>query len=445
MPHDRYGHEHSTHSPAAIAAFEAASRAVAAHRLVGDSLAQALAAEPDCSSALALRSLGSAMLARAETMSTARSDAVAAEAALRRNGGGTGSEAAFVAAAKLACAGRFQDSAAVLETYLTGGARDFLAAKIAHALRFMCGQPQRMLAITDHLLKDWRASDPGYGFLLGCHAFGLEEIGRYGEAEATGREAVACEPEDAWGLHAVSHVMEMTGRTDEGIAWLEASRPLWPACNNFRFHLAWHLALFHVETGDHLAALALYDRDVMPAPSDDFRDMANAVSLLWRLQQSGVAIGSRWDGLREVAIKRQADMTYVFASVHYLMALVASNERKGVDVLLASLAARGATGGVDDQSVVARDVGIALAGVIAGRGHPAGSMMARLAPMLGRLGGSNAQRDVFMRTLLLAAHDCTDARALRRIARTRALLRKEDQFARRIAASRNVADMRGAA
>lgn len=444
MPHDCYGHEHSTRSSAAISAFELATRAVAAHRPVGDTLAKALAADPGCVSAIALRSLGAAFLARQETMHSAAEDARAAEAALDRIGAGTASERALVAAAKLASAGRMQSAALVLETHLAGGARDFLAAKVAHALRFMSGQPQRMLAITGMLLSGWRESDPGYGFLLGCHAFGLEEVGRYGEAEAAGRKAVACEPGDAWGLHAVSHVMEMTGRTDDGVAWLEASRPLWPACNNFRFHLAWHLALFHLEKGDHDAALVLYDREVMPAPSDDFRDMANAVSLLWRLRQSGIDVGARWNGLREVAMKRQADTSYVFASLHYLMALVATGERDAARRLISSLAARASAGPDDDQAIVARDAGIAVAGVIAGAGASGGAL-ARLAPMLGRLGGSNAQRDVFMRTLLVAARDGDDAAALRRIARTRALLRKEDRFARRITASRTPADMRGAA
>jgi hypothetical protein len=445
MPHDSYGHEHSTQSTAAISAFELATRAVAAHQPVGDALARALAADPDCVSAIALRSLGAALLAREETMHPAAADARSAEAALHRTGGGTESERALVAAARLASGGQLQSAALALETYLAGGARDFLAAKAAHALRFMCGQPQRMLAVTGLLLSGWRESDPGYGFLLGCHAFGLEEVGRFREAETAGRKAVACEPADAWGLHAVSHVMEMTGRTEDGVAWLEASRPVWPACNNFRFHLAWHLALFHLENGDHDAALALYDREVMPAPSDDFRDMANAVSLLWRLRQSGLDVGSRWNGLREVALKRQADTTHVFASLHYLMALVATGERDAARRLISSVAARADAGADEDQAIVARDVGIAMAGVIAGAAGGAGCSLARLAPMLGRLGGSNAQRDVFMRTLILAARDDGDTAALRRISRTRALLRKEDRFASCIAASRTVADMRGAA
>jgi hypothetical protein len=36
-------------------------------------------------------------------------------------------------------------------------------------------------------LPSWDAGVPGYGFVLGCHAFGLEETGDYAAAERAGR------------------------------------------------------------------------------------------------------------------------------------------------------------------------------------------------------------------------------------------------------------------
>lgn len=443
MTHDRYGHEHSAQSREAIAAFEQATRAVAAHRPIGDCLTRALDAEPEMVSALSLRSLGASLLARSETMTVAAADAKAARAALTRIGGGTEAERVLVEAAEAASTGRLQAGALTLETYLAGGANDFLAAKAAHALRFMSGQPQRMLAISSLMLARGTEADPGYGFLLGCHSFGLEELGRYQEAEAVGRRAVMLEPEDAWGLHSVSHVMEMTGRADEGIGWLEASRPLWPGCNNFRYHLAWHLALFYLEKGDRAAVLELYDRDIMPTASDDFRDMANAVSLLWRLRQMDIDVGSRWDMLREIALKRHTDLTYVFASLHYLLALVANGERDAAMRLIEGLEARGALA-QDDQCIVAREVGKAMAEAIASSTVDT-TKFNQIANLLVRIGGSNAQRDVFMRTLLATASSGNDAAALSQLTRQRALLRNEDRFAMRIAASRTVAEMRGAA
>ena len=44
------------------------------------------------------------------------------------------------------------------------------------------------------------------GYLLGCHAFTLEETGEYARAEKTGLEGLKYAADDAWGLHAVAHV-----------------------------------------------------------------------------------------------------------------------------------------------------------------------------------------------------------------------------------------------
>ena len=68
-------------------------------------------------------------------------------------------------------------------------------------------------------------------------------------AEAAGRRAVELERRDAWGLHAVGHVMEMEGRAREGLAWFDAHRAEHAHCNNFDYHIWWHRALFELELG----------------------------------------------------------------------------------------------------------------------------------------------------------------------------------------------------
>ena len=441
---DRFGHHHTTDSAIAVAAFEEATLAIASHRPVGDSLDRALAADPDHVSSWALRSIGSALLARNETITAASNHASTARTALERTGAVSASERALVEAAQLAAGGKLQLAALVLENHVSRQPRDFLAAKAAHAMRFMTGQPERMLAISTQTLPHWQEGDLGYGFLLGCHAFGLEELGRYKEAEAAGRRAVELEPADAWGRHAVSHVMEMSGRTGEGIAWLNASRPFWPGCNNFRHHLAWHLALFHLERGETDAVLELYDRDVMPAASDDFRDMANAVSLLWRLRQWGIDTGSRWEQLREVALKRHQDMTLVFASLHNLLVLIATGEREASAKLIDRLATLAADQD-SEQGKVAREVGLGLAELIAANEAATIASSARIAPRLIQVGGSNAQRDLFMRILLLAASENGSKAALSHLTHLRSAIRNEDRFALRIASSRTIHLERGAA
>ncbi len=415
--------------PPRLLAFEDAVHAVAAHRPVGDALSRALDADADLVSAHALAGFGAIMLGRNETASQALAAQRATRKAMASHKTLTAGEAALAMALDHAVAGRLRDAADTLELHLETAPEDFLSAKIAHALRFMLGDQDAMRRLTGDLVIRAPESGAGYGFLLGCHAFGLEEAGAYADAEAVGRKAVAIEPADSWGLHAVSHVFEMTGRIGEGRDWLNASRPVWSRCNNFSFHMAWHLSLLHLEAGNSDEVLTLYDEEVRPVQTDDFRDMSNAVSMLWRLEQEGVDVGDRWTALYDIAHRRRADTTYIFASLHYLLALIAAGDMSAAEDLVAALRERKTE--KDDQGRVARYIGLHVAeALIRMPGHcsRSGPCLTEIARRLPALGGSNAQRDVFLRALMAVAMRSQDFPSLNAIDSLRGELRHEDRF-----------------
>lgn len=426
---DTFGTAHTTENPAALTAFEGAVHAVAAHRPVGNALQLALEQDDGLVAAHALTGFANVILGRSETLIHAKALLPAAEAALANRDGGTASERALVEALRLAVEGHLQAAATHLESHVRIHPGDFLCIKISHALRFMCGQPCAMLALTRGILSEWSPTDRAYGFVLGCHAFGLEETGLLADAEVAGRAAYFREPTDAWGLHAVSHVMEMERRTGEGIDWLNTSRADWGSCNNFSFHLAWHLALFLLEQGRIDEVLDLYDREIRPAPTDDFRDVANASSLLWRLEREGVPVGGRWLELHEIAVRRSKDTAYVFASLHYLLALVASGDYANAEVLLQQLRTV-ADSPTSDQARVAADAGVPLAEIIIAmsRGQTPAADLMRAAVRLPSIGGSHAQRDVFLRTLLETAANTGDPGLFSALSRIRHSLRSADRF-----------------
>lgn len=428
MTTDRYGLSTTTTDPIAVAAFEEAVHGVGAHRPhAATALGRTLVADPDHVAAHALRGFANLVLAREELMPVASSALGDARAALKRRDGGTADERVLVEALADAADGGFRRAAERLDAGFADRPATFLPFKLAHALRFMIGDARGMLAASTRMLTDWNTDDAAAGFLLGCHAFALEEHGRYDEAEAAGRHAVALQPEDAWGLHAVGHVHEMRGDTAAGIRWLEAGRADWSRCNNFSFHMAWHLALMHLERGDHDRVLSVYDAEVRPIQTDDFRDMANAVSLLWRLERCGVDVGERWVDLAEVALKRRTDTTLVFATLHTLVALVALGDRAAVADLLAALTEKAR--GTGEQAAVAAAVGLPLARVIAGLDrHRDGTTLAALATALPRIGGSNAQRDFFVLTLAEAAKGAGDDTARGEIRAARRQLKAEDRL-----------------
>jgi hypothetical protein len=240
--------------------------------------------------------------------------------------------------------------------------------------------------------------------VLGCHAFALEENGDYLAAGRIGRRAVQLAPRDAWGRHAVAHVLEMTGDTGGGLAWLQDSAT-WEHCNNFGFHMWWHLSLFELERGHVGEVLRLYDERIRAERSDDFRDISNAASLLARLEFEGVDVGRRWDELAVISSARIDDHCTIFADLHYLLALAGAGRSDGAAALAASL-----TDHADETSEtgqIAREIGVALAdAVIAFHDGRHGAVVDRLMPVrsrIRRIGGSDAQRDVFEQMLIESA------------------------------------------
>lgn len=429
MQTDRFAFRHSTLSDAAVAAFEEATHAVLAHRPAAPALQSALASDPGHVGAIALKGVAAVLAGIAQYTPLAQTMAAQSAAALDAVRGGTASERAMVEALALAAQGNLTGAASRLEAHLAANPQAILVAKLTHALRFMCGDPKSMLATTGAILPCLDANAAGYGFVLGCHAFSLEENGQFAEADAAGRAAVELVPYDVWALHAVAHVMEMRGRAHDGIAWLEPTRATWPSCSIFGGHLAWHLALFHLATADAAKALSIFDAHLSTPSECDFRDLTNAASLLWRIEQEGIAVGDRWDCIAHLAHARRRDTTYVFGTLHALLTLIGAHRldaaREAVDALRQS-----ATSAATDQSRVARDVGADLADVILSLSERRRTRipLASLGQKLQQLGGSIAQRDVFLRTLLLMAADAGDEISTAKLKQQRHSQRQEDRF-----------------
>jgi hypothetical protein len=428
MLRDRFNGEHSGGSRDAIAAYEAAAREFLSHRpATGAWLDRALTHDPDHVASLALKGFGHVLLGKNEHIASAR--IMARRVGAFEKSSMNPRERMLAVALKSAAHGRMLQASDILAGWLTDAPHDLIAFKLAHALRFMAGDQAGLLALSTGLVDQWSADIPGFGFLLGCHAFALEEQGLYRTAERTAVRGLALEPGDAWGLHAISHVHTMEGRHQDGINWLRRTQPVWTKANNFAFHLWWHLALLHFGRGDSGQALALYDAEIRPHLNDDFRDIANAVSLLWRMREEGVEIGDRFCDLHSYATLRARDATLVFGSLHHLLSLIANDDAPGIQALLHALTqSAGRPDG--DQSTTANDIGVELARALASLtlGQVARADVARLARNASRIGGSHEQRDVFLRTLALIAADEGDDEGAQAVLAIRARLKKDLRF-----------------
>ncbi|XP_014675488.1 PREDICTED: tetratricopeptide repeat protein 38-like [Priapulus caudatus] len=143
------------------------------------------------------------------------------------------------------------------------------------------------------------------------YAFGLCETNDYSQAEMYARKGLELIPKDGWATHALAHVYEMQGRSQEGISFLSRTLDNWTACSYLSCHNFWHWALYHIERGEYTAALDLYD---------------------------GVDVGhDRWEAVCEHCRPHVDDHTLVFNDCHYLVAFLGAKRRDYAAKLIESV------------------------------------------------------------------------------------------------------------
>lgn len=304
------------------------------------------------------------------------------------------------------CEGEFERATDVWETLLLDDPRDVLAVKLAAYVYFYLGDAASVRDCVARILPQWNESVPGYSYLIGMHAFGLEECGDYAEAERQGRRAVEMKPADAWAVHAVAHVMEMQDRREEGIAWIVGLEPHWSTCNNFRYHLWWHRAMMHLALEQYAEVLGLYDESLFDPKSEEYLDLCNDISLLARIEMAGVDVGERWQALAGKVAKQRGGRILAFVDAHYVLATAAAEGDCAAAHLVEDLQ-RCAAEGRGTTGRVTRDVGLPLAeAIVAYRRGDFARCVDSLWPIrrqLARIGGSHAQRDLFVQMLIDAA------------------------------------------
>lgn len=340
-------------------------------------------------------------------------------------------ERGHLAAAQAWLAGDWQRANVLYGEVLRQFPRDALAMQLAHLGDFFLGQSRHLRDRTETVLRHWDAATPGYGYLLGMHAFGLEECGEYARAEAAGRAALELNRRDPWAVHAVAHVFEMQCRLDEGVDWLERRREDWVPDNGFAFHNWWHLALYWLELGEHARVLQLYDEGIRPHDDDVVLELIDATAMLWRLHLRGVDVGERWQPVLACWQARAGDVLYAFNDIHAMLAQIACGRIGDARALARSLAEQAR--GIGAQAEPARAAAAAIARGLLAFGE---RRYAHALPDLidahrtaAVIGGSHAQRDLFALTALTCAERAGARDAARDLAEARRDAKPNSPFA----------------
>jgi tetratricopeptide (TPR) repeat protein len=318
-------------------------------------------------------------------------------------------ERAHVAAVDALVDGDMVGAGRILRELSREQPRDALAIYVGHNLDYFTGDALSLRDRVAEALPAWSAADPLYGLMLGMYSFGLEEAGDYARSEETGLHALALDPKDVWAIHAVVHDYEMQGRFGDGVRFFEQRMEDWAENNYFRVHNWWHYALYNLEAGNLGKVLDVFDRRIFVEASLNVSvKLCDASALLWRLLLEGIDQSKRWKPLAEAWERLIGMPCYAFNDMHAVMAFVGAGDMARAERLVRDreryLADRHP--GVTNYGMTAR-IGLPVCRAVIAFGKGAyRDAMEQLMPIrhnLNEFGGSHAQRDAVLRTLLEAA------------------------------------------
>ena len=298
--------------------------------------------------------------------------------------------------------GEWERAASFLERALLHDPRDLLALKVAQDLYFFTGQQRDLREVVERVLWAWPLDRPGYGFVVGMHAFGLEENGQLGPAAEQASLALEYNPRDVWAVHAEAHVFEMGGFPTQGIGFLEETVESW-STTYFAIHLWWHLALCYLDLLKFDDVVALYDGPIRGTRSSQWLDVVDAASLLWRLYLFGIDVGDRAETLAADIAQILAEPVYVFNDWHAVMAAGLAGDRdlcEQLAIVNRNVSSGSNCGAIDHAGL---ELLLGFSDFAAGDTSRALHRLADIRPKAHVVGGSNAQRDVIELTLIAAA------------------------------------------
>ena len=327
------------------------------------------------------------------------------------------------------------DPARAVERYgaiLIDWPRDILALVVAHALDFRLNHRRMLRDRVAKILSAWEATTPHYASVLTMYAFGLEENGQYRRAEKIARRALAIDARHPGAIHVIAHVMEMQGRTREGLAFLAKTESAWLEGTGFSAHLAWHRALFQLDADDSEAALATYDSLIGKACDPGISVLADASSLLWRLQLQNIDVSGRWKVLADRWEMQTLVGARPFYVVHAMMAFSATGRSAAAARVFKALRQTGTTHTslLRPEDALAPPFCEALLAFARSDFSACVNWLTRVRHFAHRCGGSLAQCDLIHLTFTEAALRARKDRLARALVAERAARRPTSQLNR---------------
>lgn len=274
---------------------------------------------------------------------------------------------------------------------------DLLALRLAQSCYFFLGWHDQLCAVIDAVLPAWKRDERDFGFVLAMASFAHAENGDAEYAEALGREALKDDPACPLGVHAVAHAIAESGRHRKGAQWMRDQSAQWATESRMRTHNAWHLAMFDAEAGNAASALRILDEWLLPASAKSALNACDAVALLWRLVTDGVDDAGRWCRISDAFEQTMTPGFWPYVDLHAALAHLSAGKQERMRRLMQAI--EGCALGENYAALRARHVTLpglrALGAWAEGRHDEAAGLLAGLRRVLGDVGGSKVQLEVF--------------------------------------------------
>lgn len=308
-----------------------------------------------------------------------------------------------VAAFRLAVSGQWRTAIDAVKAHVARWPRDALVATLAANLTGLIavsGLPGRERMLLDYL----EGLAPHYGddwWFNAHYGMALSELGYQQEAWPRLEVSRAGQPLNGSLAHAIAHWHYEEGDAESAIGYLRDWLPAYPRHGGLYGHLSWHLSVALLNTGEVAEGLRLFDEafGADPYPGPAMIKVFDSCAFLWRAELAGHARDpERWAKARAFCHSAFPRPGFAFTDWHVALAEAVAGKPEPRAAAIAAMVAEGRY-----------HAGPAMPGVSRGlaafeRGDYEGAI-AGIAPAMAtleRLGGSRAQQDLFVLTLVKA-------------------------------------------
>ena len=258
-------------------------------------------------------------------------------------------------------------------------------------------------------------------WFLASYGWALVEAGRSDQGIPLLDRALLLRPDNANAAHGRVHGYYEQGAAEEGEAFIEAWLPDYDRGAILHAHLAWHQALFALQRGEMERARSIYLDSIRPAVSRTLPmfTMVDCASFLLRASMGGCDFDAeQWEEVLRLVEERFSKPGIPFVNTHLAMVYGGVADHDAMKSLGQGVAVLLDEGKQPSGSVVA-DICSGIAAYGKGRYRDAAEVFRRAVPELARLGGSNAQRDVYIDLAVSASVRAGDFEAAREVAKQR--------------------------